>query len=66
MPDLHDLLGADGASAPRGIAIQSIAADSRKATPGSVFFALAGSRADGSRFAAEAASKGAVAVVGEG
>lgn len=66
MLELHDLLAADGASTPRGIAIQSITADSRKAVPGSVFFALAGSRADGSRFAAEAASKGAVAVVGEG
>ncbi len=66
MPDLHDLLGLDGANAPRGIAIKSITADSRKAMPGSVFFALAGSRADGSKFAADAASKGAVAVVGEG
>ena len=66
MLELHDLLGPDGASAPRGVAITSIAADSRKAGPGSLFFALAGSRADGSTFAADAASKGAVAVVGEG
>ena len=66
MLELHDLLELEGADTPRSVAILSITADSRKATPGSVFFALAGSRADGRRFAAEAASKGAVAVVGEG
>jgi UDP-N-acetylmuramoyl-L-alanyl-D-glutamate--2,6-diaminopimelate ligase len=66
MAELHELLGSDGASAPRGVTITSIAIDNRKAVPGSVFFALAGSRTDGGRFAADAAGKGALAVVGEG
>ncbi len=42
-----------------------VTCDSRQVEPGSLFFALAGARADGSQFAREAAGKGAVAVVGE-
>jgi UDP-N-acetylmuramoyl-tripeptide--D-alanyl-D-alanine ligase len=38
--------------------------DSRKATPGSLFAAIAGERADGHDFAASAAERGAVAVLG--
>ncbi len=63
--DLQTLLGAEGAGAAV-LAVSSITADSRTAAPGSVFFAIAGSRADGRAFAADAAAKGAVAVVGEG
>jgi UDP-N-acetylmuramoyl-L-alanyl-D-glutamate--2,6-diaminopimelate ligase len=63
--DLRTLLGSDAADAP-ALAVGSITADSRKAAPGSVFFAIPGSRADGLAFAADAAAKGAAAIVGEG
>ena len=61
--DLRELLGDD---APAGIAASGISADSREVKAGDVFVALAGSRADGARFALEAAKRGAVAVTGEG
>jgi UDP-N-acetylmuramoyl-L-alanyl-D-glutamate--2,6-diaminopimelate ligase len=60
--DLRELAGPD---APEGVAAIGIAADSREVQAGDVFVALAGSRADGMRFAADAAKRGAVAVVGE-
>ena len=46
--------------------VARVAYDSRKAGPGDVFFALAGAKADGAAFAAEAVRRGAVAVVHEG
>lgn len=50
-----------------GIDVASITADSRRATPGALFVALAGTKADGARFIADAVAKGAVAVLaGEG
>jgi UDP-N-acetylmuramoyl-L-alanyl-D-glutamate--2,6-diaminopimelate ligase len=60
--DLRLLLGPD---APAGIAATGLTADSREVKTGDVFVAVAGSRADGARFAADAARRGAVAVVGE-
>jgi UDP-N-acetylmuramoyl-L-alanyl-D-glutamate--2,6-diaminopimelate ligase len=42
-----------------------VTGDSRAAAPGAVFFALPGAATDGHRFAAEAARRGAVAVVAE-
>jgi UDP-N-acetylmuramoyl-L-alanyl-D-glutamate--2,6-diaminopimelate ligase len=54
------------ASLPPGserVTVTSITADSRKAAPGALFAALAGTRADGSKFIADAAGKGAVAVL---
>ena len=42
-----------------------LAYDSRRVTPGMVFFALSGEKTDGHAHAAEAAARGAVAVVGE-
>ncbi len=47
------------------IAVSGITADSRTVKPGTVFVALAGSKADGSAFAAQAAAAGAAAIVGE-
>ena len=44
---------------------KGISIDSRKVQPGDVFFALAGEHADGHEFIADAAAKGAVAVVAE-
>jgi UDP-N-acetylmuramoyl-L-alanyl-D-glutamate--2,6-diaminopimelate ligase len=54
-----------GAPAAPGPVIASIAYDSRAAGPGAVFVALRGLQADGSAFAGQAISKGAVAVVAE-
>ena len=45
--------------------VSGIEYDSRRVTPGSVFFAFPGSRQDGRAFAAQAVQKGAVAVVSE-
>lgn len=45
------------------IAITSLTADSRCVLPGALFAALSGTRADGSAFIAEAAEKGAVAIL---
>ncbi|SVE37908.1 uncharacterized protein METZ01_LOCUS490762, partial [marine metagenome] len=42
-----------------------LAYDSRRVTPGMVFFALSGEKTDGHAYAAESAARGAVAVVGE-
>lgn len=47
-------------------AVAGVAFDSRKVRPGEVFVALAGAKADGARFIADAVAKGAVAVVSGG
>lgn len=46
--------------------IGSLCCDSRQAEQGSLFFALPGTNADGARFAAQAAERGAAAVVAQG
>ena len=46
--------------------VAGVAFDSRKVSPGEVFVALAGAKADGARFIADAVAKGAVAVVSSG
>ena len=63
--DIREVLG-DGISASAEIRVTGISADSRRVKPGDVFFALAGSKTDGRRFLAEAAGRGAVALVAEG
>ncbi len=45
------------------IDVARITADSRQAVPGALFVALAGTKADGSKFIADAVAKGAVAVL---
>ncbi|HEV1999715.1 MAG TPA: UDP-N-acetylmuramoyl-L-alanyl-D-glutamate--2,6-diaminopimelate ligase [Xanthobacteraceae bacterium] len=62
MIDLAELLP----GANLGIRVRGISADSRQVAAGDLFVAVPGSRADGKKFAAEAARKGAVAVAGEG
>jgi UDP-N-acetylmuramoyl-L-alanyl-D-glutamate--2,6-diaminopimelate ligase len=49
----------------RDLPIAAIAYDSRRVTPGSVFVALKGLRADGGAFTDQAAARGAIAVVSE-
>jgi UDP-N-acetylmuramoyl-L-alanyl-D-glutamate--2,6-diaminopimelate ligase len=45
--------------------IESLCCDSRRAGPGTLFFALRGARIDGAQFVAQAAEKGAVAIVSD-
>ena len=55
--------GRDAASGLDAIDVTGLSADSRQVGPGTLFAALAGTKADGSRFVAGAAAKGAVAVL---
>ncbi|HEX5212044.1 MAG TPA: UDP-N-acetylmuramoyl-L-alanyl-D-glutamate--2,6-diaminopimelate ligase [Pseudolabrys sp.] len=48
-----------------GLDVAGIVADSRKVKPGSLFFAIAGAKADGAHFARQAVAAGAVAVAAE-
>ena len=59
---IHHLAGATGAS-PADMTVSGITADSRQVKPGDVFVALAGSKADGAAYVADAKARGAVAVV---
>jgi UDP-N-acetylmuramoyl-L-alanyl-D-glutamate--2,6-diaminopimelate ligase len=47
------------------IKVEALVTDSRRVTPGAVFFALPGRRTDGVRHIEEAASRGAIAVVSQ-
>lgn len=51
------------AGAAGEVEISGISADSRKVSPGSLFVAVAGVKADGSSFVADAVAKGAAAIV---
>jgi UDP-N-acetylmuramyl-tripeptide synthetase len=52
-------------SALAGLEIKALTADSRKVVPGTLFFAMPGSKADGLSFAAMAAKAGAVAIIAD-
>lgn len=60
--EFADILPPNGAL-PANAQITGISSDSRRVEAGNLFFALAGSKADGSAFAADAAGRGAIAVV---
>src|SRR5882724_13673431 len=76
---LRDLFSNDAAIAPQAEAVEiagvigiadaievsGLAVDSRAVKPGDLFFALAGSKTDGSRFIESAIAAGAVAIAGE-
>ncbi|MBI5067716.1 MAG: UDP-N-acetylmuramoyl-L-alanyl-D-glutamate--2,6-diaminopimelate ligase [Deltaproteobacteria bacterium] len=64
---LSQLLDTAGAALPPGSdpEVSRVTADSRTVAPGTAFFAVRGSRQDGHDFAAEAAHRGAAAVVAE-
>ena len=64
---LRDLFSNDDAIEPQAEAIdvRGLAVDSRAVGPGDLFFALAGSKTDGSRFIDSAIASGAVAVACE-
>ncbi len=65
--DLLDpsLLATPLQAAHAGVPIASITADSRKAGPGALFFAMPGAKVDGLAFAAQAAKAGAAAIVAD-
>ncbi|MCX7362263.1 MAG: UDP-N-acetylmuramoyl-L-alanyl-D-glutamate--2,6-diaminopimelate ligase [Alphaproteobacteria bacterium] len=52
-----------GAALPRDPALAGLTLDSRCVQPGYLFAALAGSKADGARFVADAVARGAVAIL---
>jgi UDP-N-acetylmuramoyl-L-alanyl-D-glutamate--2,6-diaminopimelate ligase len=59
VPELADLL-----AGPAGdLEVTGLSSDSRKVTPGTLFAALAGTKADGSAFIGDAAARGAVAAI---
>lgn len=60
MPKLADLIGRTGAANP---VITGVTCDSRKVLPGWLFAALAGTKADGSAFIAQAVQNGAAAII---
>lgn len=60
---LRDLAGILPVEGLPDTEVTGISSDSREVKPGFVFFALAGSKADGGTYAADAAGRGAVAVV---
>ncbi|RNJ47508.1 UDP-N-acetylmuramoyl-L-alanyl-D-glutamate--2,6-diaminopimelate ligase [Mesorhizobium erdmanii] len=60
--DLAGVLPVEG-TASSDLEVTGISSDSRQVKPGVVFFALAGTKADGAAYAADAARRGALAVV---
>ncbi|MDD5198774.1 MAG: UDP-N-acetylmuramoyl-L-alanyl-D-glutamate--2,6-diaminopimelate ligase [Terrimicrobiaceae bacterium] len=66
--DLDQLLAKAGLPSPPGASgatIDALCYDSRRATAGSLFFALPGALADGAKFASDAVARGASAVLSE-
>src|SRR5258705_11538556 len=64
---LRDLFSNDAAIGPQAEAadVKGLAVDSRAVRPGDLFFALAGSKTDGSRFIDSAIAAGAVAIASD-
>src|SRR5713101_4745004 len=51
--------------ADQGVSVSSLAYDSRRVKPGTLFFAILGEKADGHSFIPQALERGAVAIVSE-
>ncbi|AZO54016.1 MULTISPECIES: UDP-N-acetylmuramoyl-L-alanyl-D-glutamate--2,6-diaminopimelate ligase [unclassified Mesorhizobium] len=62
LKDLAGILPVEG-TASVDLEVTGISSDSRQVKPGVVFFALAGTKADGASYAADAARRGAAAIV---
>ncbi|MBZ9807529.1 UDP-N-acetylmuramoyl-L-alanyl-D-glutamate--2,6-diaminopimelate ligase [Mesorhizobium sp. BR1-1-9] len=62
LKELAGILPVEG-TASADLEVTGISSDSRQVKPGVVFFALAGSKADGTAYAADAAARGAAAIV---
>lgn len=68
MVNLKELLSVISSEQIHGsvdIPVSGLCCDSRQVTPGDVFFALPGSKADGSNYISQACQKGAVAIVAQ-
>src|SRR5271154_5748566 len=62
---LDRLIGAELAGEAAGVEITSLAYDSRRVQPGTLFFCVPGFRSDGHEFAAQAVQAGAAALLAE-
>jgi UDP-N-acetylmuramoyl-L-alanyl-D-glutamate--2,6-diaminopimelate ligase len=62
---LADLVPEARESRQGAVAVSGITSDSRNVSPGSVFFAVPGAKADGMAFASQAIAAGAIGIVGE-
>ncbi|RWX62646.1 UDP-N-acetylmuramoyl-L-alanyl-D-glutamate--2,6-diaminopimelate ligase [Mesorhizobium sp. M4B.F.Ca.ET.089.01.1.1] len=62
LKELAGILPVEGTASP-DLEVTGISSDSRTVKTGVVFFALAGSKADGAAYAADAAKRGALAIV---
>ena len=62
---LGDLLDLAAGDAQASLSVSKIASDSRKVEPGTLFFAVPGTKVDGMSFVPQASSAGAVAIAGE-
>lgn len=62
LPELLAGLLEEGAAPPE-LAVSGLACDSRRVAPGTLFFAIPGTREDGARFAGKAVEAGAAAIV---
>ncbi len=60
--DLADVLPIDGLKS-NDVEVSGVSSDSRQVVPGTVFFAIAGSKTNGAAYAGDAARRGALAVV---
>jgi UDP-N-acetylmuramoyl-L-alanyl-D-glutamate--2,6-diaminopimelate ligase len=58
-------IGVDLSAASAQLEIQGIACDSRKVSPGDLFFALHGAKTDGNAFLQDAIARGAIAIASE-
>jgi UDP-N-acetylmuramoyl-L-alanyl-D-glutamate--2,6-diaminopimelate ligase len=65
LAELASVMGVYAPARFRGAAIRALCSDSRLAVPGSLFFAVPGSRDDGALHVPDALARGAVAVVAE-
>lgn len=65
LADAVDIAGGSLVAAPGSHTVTDVTIDSRKAAPGVLFVALPGTRTHGRQFAADAASRGAVATLME-
>ncbi|MGM0645675.1 MAG: UDP-N-acetylmuramoyl-tripeptide--D-alanyl-D-alanine ligase [Thermodesulfobacteriota bacterium] len=63
--EVANAIGAVGDFDPQSALVQRVQTDSRAVQPGDLFVCLAGERFDGHNFVAEAAAKGAVAIVSQ-